>query len=338
VTDTPPRRIGFKRWIVLGLIVLGVYFAFFAGGIFKPVSPAVKLPGEPIWPGLPITNTLLATFIADVILIGIALFSVGGYLRRAKQNPNLAPSGFYGFFEFLIEFLWDAAESAAGKWAKRLFPFTATIFLLVFVGNMVKLVPGFESIGYLEKAEGAVTGYEAVPVLEVGSLSVSAIDGSKPVEAGTGEGFAVVPFLRGSATDLNFTFALAVIAVVMVQVFGVWALGLRYFGKFINTGGMISRPFFGVIDFGVGLLELVSEFSKVLSFGFRLFGNIFAGALLLSILGALTAVIVPSMLYALEIFVGIIQAYVFSMLALVFMSQATVSHHGDEHAEHAAAH
>jgi F-type H+-transporting ATPase subunit a len=97
---------------------------------------------------------------------------------------------------------------------------------------------------------------------------------------------------------------------------------------------MISKPLFGVIDFAVGLLELISEFAKILSFGFRLFGNIFAGALLLSILGALTAVVVPSALYGLEFFVGIIQAYVFAMLTLVFMSQATVSHHGDDHAEH----
>lgn len=365
MTDTPKRRIGFKRWIVLALIGLGIYFAFFAGGIFKPTSPAVKLPGEAIWPGVPITNTLLATLMADVILIAIAIFSVGGYMRRVKQNPSLPPSGFYGFFEFLIEFLWNAAESAAGKWAKRLFPCSATIFLLVFTANMIKLVPGFESIGYLEQAHGSVKGYAPVKLFELGRLPVYAMDGSKevPLEAeATAEGEAatqggeheeglctaceVVPFLRGSATDLNFTFALAVTAVVMIQVFGVWALGLRYFGKFVNTGTMISRPFFGVIDFLVGLLELVSEFAKVLSFGFRLFGNIFAGALLLSILGALTAVIVPSMLYALEVFVGIIQAYVFSMLALVFMSQATVSHHGEEHSaersasggEHAAAH
>ena len=144
-----------------------------------------------------------------------------------------------------------------------------------------------------------------------------------------------MPFLRGAATDLNFTFALAVIAVIAIQVFGVWALGVGYFGKFFNTGGMISKPIFGVIDFGVGLLEIVSEISKILSFGFRLFGNIFAGALLLSILGSLTVVVVPSMLYVLELFVGAIQAYVFSMLALVFISQAVVSHHGDDHAEHA---
>ncbi|MGH2521252.1 MAG: F0F1 ATP synthase subunit A [Anaerolineales bacterium] len=338
----PRRRIGFKRWIVLGLIVLGGYLAFGVGGIFKPVSPAVKLPGEAIYPGAAITNTLLSVLITDLLLFGIAFLSVQGFVRSRKQ----APSGFYNFFEFLIEFLWNTAQSTAGKWARRMFPFMASIFLLVFVGNMVKLLPGFESIGYLEQAHGTVQGYAPVHLFG----NVYAIDGSRPVPheeeaAAEGEGEAaaaegehtlctsceVVPFLRGAATDLNFTFALAVAAVVLVEVFGVWALGARYFGKFFNTGGMISRPFFGVIDFLVGLLELVSEFAKVLSFGFRLFGNIFAGALLLSILGALTAIIVPSMLYALEIFVGIIQAYVFAMLALVFMSQATVGHHGDEH-------
>lgn len=331
-----PRRIGFKRWIVLGLIVLGAVLAFGVGGIFKPVSPAVVLPGEPVLESLPwLTNTLLATLITDVVLL---IMAFGAF--RFVRSGQLVPKGFYNFFEFLIEFLWNATESAAGKWAKRIFPFMATIFLLVMVANLVKLVPGFESIGRMKEAHGTITGYEPVPL----APGFYAIDGDHEVEhlhegehapAGVPcHSCEVVPFLRGSATDLNFTFALAVIAVVMIQVFGVWALGAAYFGKFINTGGMISKPFFGVIDFGVGLLELVSEFSKILSFGFRLFGNIFAGALLLSILGALTAVVVPSMLYALEIFVGLIQAYVFAMLALVFMSQATISHHGPEGAEH----
>jgi F-type H+-transporting ATPase subunit a len=117
----------------------------------------------------------------------------------------------------------------------------------------------------------------------------------------------------------------------MTQFFGFSALGPGYLQKFFNTKTMFSVPMFGVIDFAVGLLELVSEFAKILSFGFRLFGNIFAGTLLLSILGALTAVVVPSALYGLETFVGAIQAYVFSMLALVFMSQATISHGGEDH-------
>ena len=332
-----PRRFGVKRWIVLGLIILGAYLAFFSGvGILKPVSPAVVLPGQAVWPGLGwLTNTLLATLLTDVLIFLMA-FSAFRFVSSGK----LVPQGFYNFFEFLIEFLWNATESAAGQWARRIFPWMATIFLLVMVANLVKLLPGFESIGYLAEAHGTIKGYEPVPLL----AGIYAIDGSQEAahlaegehapEGVPCQACEVVPFLRGSATDLNFTFALAVIAVVMIQVFGVWALGAAYFGKFINVGGMISKPFFGVIDFGVGLLELVSEFAKILSFGFRLFGNIFAGALLLSILGALTAIIIPSMLYVLEIFVGLIQAYVFSMLALVFMSQATISHHAPEGAEH----
>jgi F-type H+-transporting ATPase subunit a len=363
---TPERRIGFKRWVVIGLIILGGYLAFGLGGIFKPVSPAVVLPGEPVWPGvyilpaipglwdepLALTNTLLSTLVSDLVLILIALVSVGSFVRTGK----LVPQGFYNFVEWLVEILWNMTESAAGKWAKRMFPIVATIFLLVFTANMIKLLPGFESIGWMKEAHAE--GFEAVPLFG----NVYTIDGTKPLEAahteaggeaapaaGEGEHAAapqaeeafcehvceVVPFLRAAATDLNFTFALAVTSFVMIQFFGLSALGLGYLTKFINTGTMISKPLFGFIDFLVGLLELVSEFAKILSFGFRLFGNIFAGALLLAILGALTAIIVPSMLYGLEFFVGIIQAYVFAMLTLTFMSQAVVSHHGDDHGDHA---
>jgi F-type H+-transporting ATPase subunit a len=343
-TKEQPRGFGFKRWIVLALIVLGAVLAFGVGGIFKPTSPAVVLPGEPVWPSLPwLTNTLLSTLAADLLLFVMA-FSAYRFVRSGK----LVPSGFYNVFEFLVEFLWNATESTAGKWAKRIFPWMATIFMLVFFANIIRVIPGFETIGYVTTPhEESIQGYAPVQLLP----GFYTIDGTHPVEAehheegeevapatGLCTSCTVVPFFRGAATDLNFTFALAVIAVVMIQVFGVYALGLSYFRKFINTGGMISKPFFGVIDFGVGLLEGVSQISAILSFGFRLFGNIFAGALLLSIVGALTAVVVPSMLYALEIFVGIIQAYVFAMLALVFMSQATVSHHGDDHGDepHAA--
>jgi F-type H+-transporting ATPase subunit a len=345
---------------VLGLIAVGGYLAFSGNGLTKPLSPVVVLPPEPIWPGAnilpaipgllpdptPLSNTFLATLIADVVLLA---FAFGAW--RFSRSGNLVPRGLYNFFEWIVEFLWNMTESAAGKWAGRMFPIVATIFLLVFTANMIKLVPGFETIGWMKEAHEH--GYQAVPLFG----NIYALDANHPVEqsaagehnegeAATAEGAAgeefcaeaceVVPFLRGSATDVNFTFALAVTSFVMIQVFGVWALGAKYFQKFINVSTMISKPLFGVIDFGVGLLELISEFAKILSFGFRLFGNIFAGALLLSILGALTAIIVPSALYGLEFFVGIIQAYVFAMLTLTFMSQAVVSHHGDDHAEHAA--
>jgi F-type H+-transporting ATPase subunit a len=247
------------------------------------------------------------------------------------------------------------------------FPLTGTIFLLVFTANMVKLLPGFESIGYMKEGHGSY-GYKAVELIP-GTLY--GLDKDQPIPAGYDEAHAeekadgehaeegeeshgaaeidpekyyeVVPFLRGSATDLNFTIALALSTVVMVQVYGVMALGPGYFTKFFQVNRLFNGGPFGLIDFLVGLLEIILELAKILSFAFRLFGNIFAGALLLSIVGALTAVLVPPGLYIFEVFFGIIQAYVFSLLALVFVSGALVSHHGDDHgkehgAEPAAAH
>jgi F-type H+-transporting ATPase subunit a len=360
-----PRRIPIKRWIVLILILIGVYFAFIAGGIFKPAPPAVVLPAEPIGIGIPmpvapvcsifnagpapcqipITNVLVGVLVADLVLV---LVAANAYLF--VRSGRLVPEGFYNFTEFIIEFLWNAAESTAGKWARQIFPFTATIFLLVLASNLTKLLPFYESIGVLEEAHGSIPAYEPVHLFG----NVYAIDPTKPVAHAAAEGetaepaeapdhgaeataehelchaCTVVPWFRAPATDLNFTFSLAIITVLATQYFGLRALGASYLEKFFNTRTLFTVPLFGVIDFGVGILELVSEFSKILSFAFRLFGNIFAGTLLLSILGALTAVVVPGALFGLETFVGVIQAYVFSMLALVFMSQATVSHHGGE--------
>ncbi|MCJ7537119.1 MAG: F0F1 ATP synthase subunit A, partial [Anaerolineales bacterium] len=149
-------------------------------------------------------------------------------------------------------------------------------------------------------------------------------------------GYTLVPYVRVAATDLNFTVALALISVVMTQVMGVRALGATYFTKFINVGGIFKRPVFGLIDFFVGLLELLSEFSKLLSFSFRLFGNIFAGSVLLFVIGTLIPVFVQSMFLGLEFFVGLIQAVVFGMLTMVFMAQATQGH-GEQHDEEAHA-
>jgi F-type H+-transporting ATPase subunit a len=312
----------------------------------KPVSPTVVLPAEPIWYGSWVTNTILATLVSDVILI---LLGIGAY--RFARSGSLVPRGVYNAFEAIVEFLWNTVEGATGKWAWRIVPIVATIFLLIFVANMVKLVPGFESIGYLEKPHFTSYAYIPVKLFSIGSLPVYAIDpGQSEVyivdEAEHGEAVEgehgeeelckychVIPFLRGSATDLNFTFALAVIAVVMTQVYGVMALGPGYFGKFFQIGRLINGGIFGIIDFGVGFLELILEFAKILSFSFRLFGNIFAGALLLAIVGSLLPVVLPPGLYFFEIFFGIIQAYVFFLLATMFISMALVSHHGEEHGE-----
>jgi F-type H+-transporting ATPase subunit a len=146
--------------------------------------------------------------------------------------------------------------------------------------------------------------------------------------------YVLAPFFRGISVDLNFTVALAIISVVMIQVVGFRAQGLAYLSKFFNTRRMFKVPFFGAMDFLVGLLELISEISKILSFAFRLFGNMFAGIVLVAIVAGLLGKIsiLPAMIMMFELFVGVIQAFVFGMLTMVFMAQATQGH-GEEHAE-----
>lgn len=348
---TKTRRFGFKRWIVLALVALGIYTAFMGPTILRPISPVVVLPAEPIYENARVTNTILATLVADLAALAMA-FGAWRFHKSGKQ----VPAGFYNFFEFLIEYLYNTVEGVTGRWAKRVFPVVGTIFLLVFTANLTKLIPGYESIGWLKEAHKA----PAYAVVSLGPFytldkgqpvevakheeSSAAITESGAVASEGGETHAaegglpchaceLVPFLRGPATDLNFPLALAVIAVVMTQVYGVWALGLSYFEKFFQFRALISGGIFGLINFAVGFLELLLEFAKVLSFSFRLFGNIFAGTLLLSIVGALTAVAIPAGLYLFEIFFGTIQAYVFYLLATMFISMGLVSHHADEHGE-----
>ena len=143
--------------------------------------------------------------------------------------------------------------------------------------------------------------------------------------------FAITPFLRGVATDLSFNFGLAILSIVAVQVYGVLALGPSYFEKFINVTGLgnANKKPLGLIDFGVGLIELISEIGKIVSLAFRLFGNIFAGGIVLIIFSFLLAFAVPGVLFALEIIIGLAQAMVFSVLTLVFSVQAMESHHDD---------
>ncbi len=335
----PKRRIGVKRWIVLALIIAGVYAAFIGPSILKPIAPVVIMAAEPT--GLhignfQISNSMLATLLADLVLLLIA-YSAYRFVRSGK----IVPQGFYNAFEAIFEFLWNSVEGSAGKWARKIFPITATIFLLIFVANMVKMIPGFESIGLVEQSPTG-SGYAPVTLFTIGKLQVVTIDKTKPVTAtpaaegtasegataGSCTACVVIPFLRGSATDLNFPLALALITVLLTQVFGVWAVGPGYLTKFFPIKQLISGGIFGLINFFVGILELILEFAKLLSFTFRLFGNIFAGVLLLSIIGALIAAVIPPGLYLFEMFFGTIQAYVFFLLATVFISSATIAHIG----------
>ena len=144
--------------------------------------------------------------------------------------------------------------------------------------------------------------------------------------------WVVLPFIRVPSTDLNMTLSIAVIAFVMIQVIGFKALGIGYLGKFFAFGTLFKSPL-GGIDVAVGLLELIGDFAKILSFSFRLLGNIFAGSILLFVMSFLVPIL-PWPFFILEFFVGIIQALVFALLTAIFMNLATVSHHhDDDHAD-----
>jgi len=338
VSDTQEKkgwwRWGVNRWIVLVFIILGAIFA----GKYPPVRPHVQLPAEvishePLFtiPGVGdiyMTNTLLALLIADVILLAIA-FS----FYRATKSGLVVPKGISGAVEALLEALYNLTEGTAGKWTKTIFPWFATITMLVLIVNWMELVPGVDSIGIIEPH-----GEYAVQDLGWAETIVEPPEDAHAAEGGEVEGYTLTPFVRVTSTDLNFTVALALIAVVMVQVVGLRAQGLNYLTKFWNTKTFFSVPIFGLIDFAVGILELVSEFSKILSFAFRLFGNIFAGSVLLFVMGTLLGQggfgFGQVAFLLLEFFVGLIQAIVFGMLTMTFMAQATQGH-GEHHEEEA---
>ncbi len=350
-------RWGVKRWILLAVIVGNVI----ASAYFAPVLPhiqmaAEKLPGglavvplvagillliltliNRAWEGLLVCGWMgvlaaLPTFVPgfawtntlSALVISMTILSlIGLSVRRASRSGDLVPKGFSGAVEALLEVIYNLTESTAGKWAKTIFPFFATITLLVLVSNWTELIPGVDSIGILEPPLAGTHGYAVKELLP----------GIETVVKGTaheGEAKILTPFVRVLSTDLNFTVALALIAVTMTQVVGVMSQGTRYFTKFWNTKSVFSRPFFGVLDLVVGLLETISEFAKILSFSFRLFGNIFAGSVLLFVIGFIVPYFAQSGFLLLEFFVGLIQAIVFGMLAMVFMSQATQGHGGHE--------
>ena len=148
--------------------------------------------------------------------------------------------------------------------------------------------------------------------------------------------WVVLPFVRVPSTDLNMTLTLALVAFVMIQYAGFKALGIGYLTKFFNFGTLFKSPL-GGIDVAVGLLELIGDFAKILSFSFRLLGNIFAGSILLFVMSFLVPIL-PWPFFILEFFVGVIQALVFALLTAIFMNLATVSHHHDDEHDHADAH
>lgn len=320
-------RWGVNRWIVLACIILGIFGAQY----FPPIQPHIQVAPEnltrtplftlPVIGSFYLTNTMLAIIIANILVL-----LLGWKIKKDLEKGDLVPKGITGAIETLVEYLYNMTESTAGKWAGTIFPYFMTIFLVVLVANWMEMIPGVDSIGVLEESKH---GY---PLLALIPGAVAAIVKS----AGTAAegGYVVVPYIRAAATDLNFTAALAIISVFMTQVIGVRAQGAGYFLKFFNVRTLWTKPFFGAMDLLVSLLELISELSKILSFTFRLFGNVFAGSVLLFLVGAMVPIFAQSFIVLFEVFIGLIQAVVFGMLTMIFMSMATQGHgeHEEEHA------
>ena len=320
------KRRPWRRWVVLVLMIVG----FVVGGMnyFIPVQPEISVKAEtlieqplftlPVIGPFYLVNTL-PTLVVTILLLLVIAFFTNRSVKKSAQT-DLVPRGIGNVMEAVVEMLYGLTEGSAGtKWARTIFPWFATIMIYVLFANLLKLIPGFESIGVLHQV---ATGHP--------------VSGSILMPGEVENGYILAPFFRGISVDLNFTVSLALIAVVMIQVVGFKAQGFGYLSKFFNFRTMFKTPFFGAMDFLVGLLELISELSKILSFAFRLFGNMFAGIVLVAIVAGLLGriSILPSMIMMFELFVGIIQAFVFGMLTMVFMAQATQGHgHEEEHTE-----
>ena len=328
------KRTPWRRWIVLVLMIAG----FILGGIYIPVQPEItvaaeKLIEEPLTENFLgfagpfyLVNTLPTLFVTVFLILLPLAWSAGRSIKKSAQT-DLVPRGVGNAMEAILEMLYNMTEGSAGtKWAKAIFPWFATIMIYVLFANLLKLIPGFESIGVIHHAHG-----EGHAIAELGGGWANILP-----EKLEHDGYILAPFFRGISVDLNFTLSLALISFFAIQVMGVRAQGLGYFSKFFNTKRMFKVPFFGAMDFLVGLLEIISEFAKILSFTFRLFGNMFAGVVLVAVVASLLGKIsiLPAMIMMFELFVGLIQAFVFGMLTMVFMAMATQGHGDEEHAEH----
>ncbi|MFZ5365616.1 MAG: F0F1 ATP synthase subunit A [Patescibacteria group bacterium] len=246
----------------------------------------ISLAAEPVFNigSFPVTNSLLTAWVVVAFIMVISIV--------VSKKINRVPTGIHNLFESVFEYFLGVMDSVTGskKLSRRFFPIVATIFFFVLLNNWIGLLPGVGTVGLHELHDG----HEVF-----------------------------VPLFRAGSADLNFTIAVALIAVSATHFFGIAVLGVRkHVAKFISLKNLIKDP----IMFFVGILEIVGEIAKAISFSFRLFGNIFAGEVLLTVVALLVPYVAPLPFLFLEIFVGLIQAVVFSMLTLVFLSLQTAEH------------
>ncbi len=257
--------------------------------------------------GIPISNTIMMSWLVMVILIVVSFC--------ATRKMKMVPPGLQNFMEVVVEGLYGIVQNMMGsaKHTKKVFAYAITIFLFILLNNWMGIVPGMGSIGVYRQEPAA---QEAQPEAAI-ETSTSHEQGAAEKEEH--EGPEMVALFRPASSDLSFTLAMAILTIIYVQVMGFSFVGTGYLKKFFN----FTHP----IKFFVGILEIVSEFSRIISLGFRLFGNIFAGKVLLIVMVFLVPYIIPIPFYGIEVFVGAVQALVFFILTLVFLRGAADAHH-----------
>lgn len=251
-----------------------------------------------------ITNALLTSWIAVFLIIIISI----SLRRKIKEIPK----GIQNFFEIIVDGALSLCDQITNnrKITNRIFPLAISVFFFVLINNWLGILP-FGGFGLIEHGS---------------------------------EGSMFIPFIRSGTADLNTTLALAVITVIGSNLFGAIFIGSwKMFNKYVNLVS-IGQIFTKVrkdptilvvapINAFVGLLELIGEIAKVASLSFRLYGNVFAGEVLLLSMSALLAYILPIPFLFLEIFVGLIQAFIFSVLLVVYFTIAAEDHTEHEHDE-----
>jgi len=266
-----------KLLSVVGVVAVVLAVASFVGGSVgamiagrQPVAilavgtPHLELPAGQPFGALPVTNTLLASWLTGGVLLG--------FFALATRRVRLVPAGLQNLAELVCEYATRFIEGLVGKEnEKRFFPIVVTVFLFVLFNAWLSLVPGFESL----KLNG-------------------------------------VSLLRSASTDINVPLMLALLCVISVEYWGFRARGLSYLKTFFN----FSRH--GVLSPFVGVLELLSHSVRVVSFTFRLFGNMLAGVVLTGVAIFLVPLVLPSVFYALEALFGLVQALIFAGLTAIF--------------------
>ena len=252
------------------------------------------LVAEPIFyiGSFPVTNAYINSTLAVVFFLIIGLF--------LRNKTAMVPRGLQNFAEGILEFILGYIDQVTKDRKKSLkfLPIVGGLFLFILFSNWIGLLPGTGSIGRWLIMHGELE---------------------------------LVPLFRPANTDLNMTLAMAVFAVAASHIFGIMAIGFfRYANKFIKLGDLVHgfrkggvSIMVAFIEFAVGLIEIFSEVAKMVSLSLRLFGNVFAGEVLLTVLASLIAYFVPLPFMLLEILVGLIQATVFAMLTLVYLTMAT---------------